>query len=74
MIAEGTFALYLMHHPLFILLADVTAYPKGSLVVKWGILLVTVSLCIAISIPLERFKRWLRHVMHGRLDAAFSKR
>jgi peptidoglycan/LPS O-acetylase OafA/YrhL len=64
--ADGTFALYLMHHALFVLFADFVPYPKGNLIVKCLILVVTVGLCIAVSAPMEDLKFWFRRVMHGR--------
>jgi peptidoglycan/LPS O-acetylase OafA/YrhL len=65
-IAEGTFSLYLMHLALFVLMADLVPYPKGDLFVKCSVLILTVGLCIALSIPMERFKRKLRKILHGR--------
>ena len=66
LIAEGTFALYLMHLAILVLFADFVLYSKSNPLVKGGVLLLTVCLCIALSFPMEALKRKLRKSLHGR--------
>jgi peptidoglycan/LPS O-acetylase OafA/YrhL len=66
LIAEGTFTLYLMHLAVLVLFADLVPYSKSNPLVKCGVLLFTVCLCIALSSPMEALKRKLRKLLHGR--------
>jgi peptidoglycan/LPS O-acetylase OafA/YrhL len=64
-IAEGTFCIYLMHFALLLLFVDLLGGPLHSGISKGSVFLLTVSICICLSVPMERFKRRLRARLQG---------
>jgi peptidoglycan/LPS O-acetylase OafA/YrhL len=59
-IADGTFALYLFHLPIFLLFAAYIPYNRASSWQKLSIFAATIAIAVAIAIPLDLLKRWLR--------------
>jgi peptidoglycan/LPS O-acetylase OafA/YrhL len=63
-IAEGTFPIYLLHYPLYVLIAACIPYNHGSSVQKLLILFVVVTLCILAGHPANLLKMMLRRRGH----------
>ena len=59
-IADGTFALYLFHLPIFLLFAAYIPYNRASSWQKLSIFAATIAIAVALAIPLDLLKRWLR--------------
>ena len=63
LLANSTFALYLMHLPLLILIVCALGHPIGS----WGpaalVLSLIITTCACLAIPLDGLKRYLRRRM-----------
>jgi len=59
-VANGTFALYLLHLPAFMLIAAYVPYDRSSSVQKVGLMAAVVVFSVLIEIPLDRLKRLLR--------------
>jgi peptidoglycan/LPS O-acetylase OafA/YrhL len=60
-VAAATFPLYLIHFPLFVLLAAVVPYPHASLWAKLALLGTALTLSILLAGPCDAFKDYLRH-------------
>ncbi len=59
-VAESTFTLYLFHFPMLVFAAALHLFSSNSSVGKLLTMLAIVAVCVAASVPIERFKRWLR--------------
>jgi peptidoglycan/LPS O-acetylase OafA/YrhL len=59
-VAAATYPLYLIHFPLFALLAAVVPYPRASLWAKLILLCVALAAALALSGPCDRLKDYLR--------------
>ncbi|WP_158821831.1 acyltransferase [Granulicella sp. S156] len=59
-VADGTFTLYLFHLPLFLLIVAYIPYDHGSTPQKILLLTVATALCVAVAVPLDALKRWMR--------------
>jgi peptidoglycan/LPS O-acetylase OafA/YrhL len=62
-LGDATFPLYLIHFPLFVLLAATLPYPRAALWVKLVSLGAALLISIAFSIPTDRLKFYLRSMM-----------
>ncbi len=69
-VAESTFTLYLFHFPMLLFAAALHLFSSSSTPGKLCTMVVIVALCIAASVPIERFKRWLRDRMTTRRPPA----
>jgi peptidoglycan/LPS O-acetylase OafA/YrhL len=61
--AEGTFPLYVMHFPLYVLVASVIPYDHGNPVAKIAMLLAAIAFGVLLAFPTNR----LRDAMRNRL-------
>jgi peptidoglycan/LPS O-acetylase OafA/YrhL len=66
-VADGTFTLYLIHLPLFILFAAYIPYDHASSWQKLFLLAVTIAIAVALASPTDIFKRWMRKALSSRL-------
>jgi peptidoglycan/LPS O-acetylase OafA/YrhL len=62
-LAEGTFPLYVMHFPLYVLVASVIPYDHGNPVAKIAMLLAAIAFGVLLAFPTNR----LRDAMRNRL-------
>jgi peptidoglycan/LPS O-acetylase OafA/YrhL len=62
-LAEGTFPLYVMHFPLYVLVASVIPYDHGNPVAKIALLLAAIAFGVLLAFPTNR----LRDAMRNRL-------
>ncbi len=68
-LADGTFAIYLMHYPLMVLATTFDLYRPGAF---WRDVLITTSICILlilIAIPLDLFKEKIRKLLRRAIPA-----
>lgn len=61
--AAATFPLYLIHFPLFALLAATVPYPHASLLAKLLLLAAALTLSIVLSAPCDTLKDYLRRLL-----------
>jgi peptidoglycan/LPS O-acetylase OafA/YrhL len=61
--ADATFPLYLLHFPLFALLAAIVPYPRASLLAKLVLLAVALILSFLLSAPCENLKKYFRGLL-----------
>jgi peptidoglycan/LPS O-acetylase OafA/YrhL len=61
--AAATFPLYLIHFPLFALLAAIVPYPRASLLAKLLLLAAALTLSIVLSVPCDNLKDYLRGLL-----------
>jgi peptidoglycan/LPS O-acetylase OafA/YrhL len=61
--SEGTFPLYLFHFPLFVLIAAAVPYEHGSNVAKCLIVALSIAVGIALALPTNHLKNWMRDGM-----------
>jgi peptidoglycan/LPS O-acetylase OafA/YrhL len=59
-IADGTFTLYLIHLPIFVLIAAYIPYDHASAWQKLFVLAITLSVAIALAGPADALKHWMR--------------
>jgi peptidoglycan/LPS O-acetylase OafA/YrhL len=59
-VAAATFPLYLIHFPLFVLLAATVPYPHSSLWAKLALLATALTLSLLLAGPCDSFKDYLR--------------
>jgi peptidoglycan/LPS O-acetylase OafA/YrhL len=59
-VAAATYPLYLIHFPLFVLLAAIVPYPHASLWAKLALLATALTLSLLLSGPCDSFKDYLR--------------
>jgi peptidoglycan/LPS O-acetylase OafA/YrhL len=59
-VAAATYPLYLIHFPMFALLAAVVPYPRASLWAKLALLSVALAAALALSGPCDRLTDYLR--------------
>jgi peptidoglycan/LPS O-acetylase OafA/YrhL len=62
-IAAATFPLYLIHFPLFVLLAATIPYPRHSLWAKFAILATALTLSLLLTGPCDSLKNYLRKTL-----------
>ena len=55
-LAEGTFSLYVIHFPLYVLIAAVVPYPHGSVAAKLAMLLAAIVAGVLLAFPTNRLK------------------
>lgn len=60
MLAEGTFPLYLVHFPLYVLIAAVVPYNHASMVAKLTMLLAAMAFGVLLAFPTNRLKDAMR--------------
>ena len=63
-VAESTFTLYVFHFPMLMFTGAFNLYRPAHTLDKLMLLATIVLLCIAASVPIERFKRLLRQYLH----------
>jgi peptidoglycan/LPS O-acetylase OafA/YrhL len=61
--SEGTFPLYLLHFPLFVLIASLVSYDHGNAWFKAGMFLIAVVVGIVLAPPTNALKNWMRSVL-----------
>jgi peptidoglycan/LPS O-acetylase OafA/YrhL len=59
-VAAATYPLYLIHFPLFVLLAATVPYPHASLWAKLALIAIALTLSLLLSGPCDSFKDYLR--------------
>jgi peptidoglycan/LPS O-acetylase OafA/YrhL len=59
-VAAATYPLYLIHFPLFVLLAAAVPYPHASIWAKFALLATALTLSLLLSGPCDNFKDYLR--------------
>jgi peptidoglycan/LPS O-acetylase OafA/YrhL len=59
-VADGTFALYLIHLPLFMLFAAYVPYDHASTWQKLILLTLTTAIAVALAGPADSLKLWIR--------------
>ena len=59
-LAEGTFPLYVVHFPLYVLIASVVPYDHGSVVAKLGMLMTAIAFGVVLAFPTNRLKDAMR--------------
>jgi peptidoglycan/LPS O-acetylase OafA/YrhL len=72
-VAAGTFPLYLIHRPLFVLLAAVIPYSYTSLWAKFALLATALVLSILLAGPCDAFKDYLRNKLQPRKNPTPSQ-
>ena len=60
-LAEGTFPLYVVHFPLYVLIASLIAYDHRNPIAKIGMLLVAIALGVLLAFPTNRLKDAMRN-------------
>jgi peptidoglycan/LPS O-acetylase OafA/YrhL len=60
-LAEGTFPLYLMHFPLYVLIAAVVPYNYANPVSKIAMLLAAIASGVLLAFPTNRIKDRMRN-------------
>jgi peptidoglycan/LPS O-acetylase OafA/YrhL len=63
-LSEATFPIYLIHFPLFVLIASVFPYDRGNSLFKLGMLALVLIISVALAKPTNHFKNVLRDLMH----------
>ncbi len=66
-IADGTFVIYLFHHPVMLLLAYAGFFREGHNLGNLAVLATMVSVLIALAVPLDALKRRMRRWLHTAL-------
>jgi peptidoglycan/LPS O-acetylase OafA/YrhL len=66
--AGHTFALYLFHFPLLVLIYSVTHYDRSSPLAKSLVFIVVLGLCALLSKVSEEKKSWWRRIVNGWLE------
>jgi peptidoglycan/LPS O-acetylase OafA/YrhL len=61
LLAEGTFPLYVVHFPLYVLIASVISYNHASSAAKIGMLLVAIAFGVLLALPTNRIKDAMRN-------------
>ncbi len=65
-LSEATFPIYLIHFPLYVLIACLYSYDRHNSWFKLGMLLLVLVISISLAKPTNHFKNHLRDVMHKR--------
>lgn len=60
-LADGTFPLYVMHFPLYVLVASVIPYDQGNPVAKIALLLAAIAFGVLLAFPTNRLKDAMRN-------------
>jgi peptidoglycan/LPS O-acetylase OafA/YrhL len=60
LVANSTFALYLLHVPLLVLISTAIGHAIRSRVVQLAVPSAIVIVCVLLSISFDQFRRWLR--------------
>jgi peptidoglycan/LPS O-acetylase OafA/YrhL len=60
-LAEGTFPLYVIHFPLYVLVASVIPYDHGNPVAKIALLLAAIAFGVLLAFPTNRLKDAMRN-------------
>ena len=60
-LAEGTFPLYVIHFPLYVLVASVIPYDRGNPVAKIAMLLAAIAFGVLLAFPTNRLKDAMRN-------------
>jgi peptidoglycan/LPS O-acetylase OafA/YrhL len=60
-LAEGTFALYLLHFPLYVLIASLIPYDHANAIAKIAMLLAAIALGVLAAFPTNRLKDAMRN-------------
>jgi peptidoglycan/LPS O-acetylase OafA/YrhL len=68
-VAAATFPLYLIHFPLFVLLAATVPYPHSSLWAKFALLAIALTLSLLLASPCDSLKDYLRRTLPPTLPA-----
>jgi len=68
-LSEATFPIYLIHFPMFVLIASVLPYDRQNAWFKLGMLAFVVAISILLAKPTNRFKNFLRDLLHKRFVA-----
>ncbi len=63
-LSEATFPIYLIHFPLFVLIAAIYPYDRGNSVFKLGMLALVLIISVSLAKPTNHFKNFLRGLMH----------
>ena len=63
-LSEATFPIYLIHFPLFVLIAAIYPYDRGNSVFKLGMLALVLLISVSLAKPTNHFKNFLRDLMH----------
>jgi peptidoglycan/LPS O-acetylase OafA/YrhL len=66
LMAEGTFPLYLLHFPIYVLIASLFAYNHANAWFKLGMLAFVIAVSVLLAPPTNRFKTYLRGQMRRR--------
>jgi peptidoglycan/LPS O-acetylase OafA/YrhL len=61
LLAEGTFPLYVVHFPLYVLVASVSPYDHGNPVAKIAMLLAAIAFGVLLAFPTNRIKDAMRN-------------
>ena len=62
-IADGTFTLYLIHLPIFMLFDAYLPFDHASAWQKLSLLALTLAIAVALAGPTDALKRWLRKAL-----------
>jgi peptidoglycan/LPS O-acetylase OafA/YrhL len=62
-LSEATFPIYLIHFPLFVLIASVVPYDHGNSWFKLGMLGLVIAISVALAQPTVHFKNYLRDLI-----------
>jgi peptidoglycan/LPS O-acetylase OafA/YrhL len=60
-LAEGTFPLYVVHFPLYVLIASLIPYDHGNPVPKIAMLLAAITFGVLLAFPTNHFKDAIRN-------------
>lgn len=63
-LSEATFPIYLIHFPLFVLIASIFPYDRGNSLFKLGMLALVLIISVLLAKPTNHFKNFLRDLMH----------
>lgn len=63
-LSEATFPIYLIHFPLFVLIAAIYPYDRGNSLFKLGMLALVLLISVSLAKPTNHFKNFLRDLMH----------
>jgi len=65
-LSEATFPIYLIHFPLYVLIACLYPYDRHNSWFKLGMLALVLLISILLARPANQFKNYLRDIMHKR--------
>jgi peptidoglycan/LPS O-acetylase OafA/YrhL len=65
-LSEATFPIYLLHFPMFVLIAALFPYDRHNSWFKLGMLAFVLVVSVLLAKPTNHFKNYLRDVMHKR--------